>query len=622
MSTRLSANVSFGVEIAKGVDLLDNPDETDWSSLPGAQAISWAVADIDSRDLDGYGRARWRDAARALDPEHTSGLEPWTHIRFRLTHGGSTETVFRGYTPAWDVADGRWVNEVPGEFVPLTAAFQRPVPNPFAYLADLTGADAVWLLDRGGDSFTTPDGDAAGQWSTPPTVASGALLQVEAGYTTFDGGLTGRVGLSEFTPPTALPHVHEAVVSFDGGDTSGTFEVFASFDGSNSVVVALTYDADAGTVTLTAWSSLASASNGIVTAAMPAADWETGRAVAYRVTSTREELWIDGAKASTSSTAAPTAPTSTGTHLGGGSGGGRRNLVGAMADVAVHTVDVADAFLADRYDGLTGWANDRVGERVGRLLDVFGWDPGLRDLPAGIVSCGPWDHTGRDLLDELRVLRATEGGRLFVAGDGAVTLRDRHYYATATEGSTSQATFSDDPTETAAGAVPYRGLQRSHGRWDDLVNDVTAQSRPTGAARRRRDASSVKRRGEQPPNGYDLPTVAAPEELLSLAAAVVDEKKDPRLRIPSIEFYPLRDDNGSDYIDEALDREIGHRITLHRTPQATGAEIDAELEVDGIAQSLTVDEWLATIYVVAARTASGWWSPGTSKVGVDSVWAP
>lgn len=630
MSLLALKGATVAVQIAADFDVLEDPEETDWAALPQPDAIWWTTAPVttDNETPTAAAAARFRDAARALDPEHTSGLEPWTHARLVVTYDSVDHVVARGYILEWPVAEQQFKNQVSLDIHPATAAMNRPVPNPFGWEAQQAGAAGVWLLDDPGDTFAGIDGERVGEWSTTPAVASTPLLQVEAGYVVFDGSVSGKIRTSEFAPPTALPIAVEVCASLTPDSTTSvdkTYSLVEANDGTNSTVIVADYDVSEDTITLTAWTSLKSASNGIVTAAMPAADWAAGRAIVYRVTDAVEELWLDGTLLETSTVAAPSKPASRGTFIGGGAGGGndsgRLNWVGGVANLAIYKIEVGSSLIERHWDTLTGFPGDRVGERLNRLLDVYGWPPGRRDIDTGIVACGPWDHTGRTLIAELRILERTEQGRLFIAGSGAVTLQDRHHYTATTEGAVVQTTFSDVVADILAGdAVGYTQLDRAT-QWADIVNDVTAVSRPLGAQRRYVDTTSRDRRGHQPPNGARLETVARRDELLSLAATRVQERKDPTLRVPTIRWSALHVDS-TVRIPIALARTVGDRVHLQRQPQGVGTPISLDLESVAVAHTLTVDSWDVDVHVTRARTATGWWSPGTSKVGVDSVWAP
>src|SRR5690606_8686861 len=125
------------------------------------------------------------------------------------------------------------------------------------------------------------------------------------------------------------------------------------------------------------------------------------------------------------------------------------------ADVTVYDDDLGTTRIAAHAAAfLAPWDGDTSGERIGRLLDVAGWPSDLRDLATGYSIIGP-ATLGDDALPLLKRVEKAEQGRLSISRDGKVTFLDRYYHVTVTEGTTVQATFSDDGSDNRYTSIAF-----------------------------------------------------------------------------------------------------------------------------------------------------------------------
>src|SRR5690606_27632311 len=74
--------------------------------------------------------------------------------------------------------------------------------------------------------------------------------------------------------------------------------------------------------------------------------------------------------------------------------------------------------------------------------------------------------------------------------------------------------------------------------------------------------------------------------------------KDPILRIDSLVVDP--GNNPENLYPEVLGRRILDRVTVKRTPQEIGSEIDQDLLIQGIRHDYRVGAWRTTFYVTPA----------------------
>lgn len=611
------AAFDFSFEIAPGIPVFTVPADDDWTEVdPKPESIAWVIASLNDKRADtAGGKARFKDNERNLDPEYSSGpyypdLTNWLHARIRLSHdGGAAQTVFTGYVPEWPISEETARNVVAPVLQSGIAAMNRDVPQPLIHEVYDTGG-TIWALDTDGLQIASSCCQFNGEWVTHPEVASGALIQTERGYTQFNGSFTGRIKVTAFTPPSALPHLAQFTAAFTGEET-GVYELFASSDGSNYIVLAADYDADTDLIKIVGWSSLKSGS-AIETVPVLRADWETAHHIVLRCTSSDYQLWIDGELQTTNTVTAPSAPGVKGTWLGGGTSASRKNWVGAGANAAVHKVDLGAAGIASMWAAVEGFPGDRVGERINRILDAKGWPDGLRDISTGLVTCTSWDHTGKPIPGELALLADTEGGRLWFDPDGVLVFNDRHHAID--EAASVAATFSDDGDD-----IRYLTAGRNK-RWSSIINVTTVEARSTVHSVRYIDVASRERFEEQPPRGDKFQVLADEVELLSIASTRVHEHLEPRVEVEGITFKPSAD--RAALVDMILARRVGDRLLFERTPQAIGTEWTTELEAVSYKHSLTTTDWDVEVRGVQAREADGWWSPGTSMIGVDSRWAP
>jgi hypothetical protein len=229
--------------------------------------------------------------------------------------------------------------------------------------------------------------------------------------------------------------------------------------------------------------------------------------------------------------------------------------------------------------GTVAWEDDDPNARASKILAMVGWPTGLRALDDySTAQFGPAKLDRRPALQCLREVEVSDSGWLFMARDGKVTWQDRDgRYQTASAQLVSQATFSDDEAATLKysrlvpdGYSPAWIANRIRARW---VNGEVVEVEDT-------TSQAAMELIEEDLGELLLDSRAQVETLLEVRLA---RRKDPRLRFVELGYSGR---HGAAYVTEATTREIGHRVTVERTPTDVGSALSLECWVDGIEQEM------------------------------------
>jgi len=226
-------------------------------------------------------------------------------------------------------------------------------------------------------------------------------------------------------------------------------------------------------------------------------------------------------------------------------------------------------------------SGDLTGTRIGEILDEISWPTSSRDFSTGITTCQADPGTARDTLSACQTIVDTELGAFFTKTNGVLKFMDRNAIVKA---------HAASPTvyvDTGSG-IYYESIDFDI---DDttLANDVTV-TRTGGSAMNVRDATSISSFFLRDLSRTGLLMDSDADALLQ-AKAILNQRKDPELRIGSIQIDAYQDT--SDRVIAALNTELFDPIQVTRT-QPGGGTVTRTLSVQGIEHTITPSSWKTT----------------------------
>jgi hypothetical protein len=258
-------------------------------------------------------------------------------------------------------------------------------------------------------------------------------------------------------------------------------------------------------------------------------------------------------------------------------------FTGTIDEVVIHSQLLTLAQVQDRYELMLGvyGAGDSTGVRMDDLLDMCDWMDDARTLTGGDSTVSGFSIKGQKVLDALKEAETAEQGRMFIAGNGYVTLIPRLSIFTVAEYSTSQVTFGD-----GSGELPYSDISFSFD--DRLIVNRSTVSRENGVTYTLDDTASQDSyfiRNEEISNlAVDTDNFA-----YQVAAYRVATYGQPETRIESLEVKARQ--VPADLFPKVLGYDVGTRITVKRTPQGVGSAISKDLLIEGVSHEISVDGW-------------------------------
>jgi hypothetical protein len=248
-------------------------------------------------------------------------------------------------------------------------------------------------------------------------------------------------------------------------------------------------------------------------------------------------------------------------------------------------------------------------------LDRIGVPAAHRNLDQGSVLLGPANTRGRDALEYIREVVATEQGEFYVDHRDGGKLRFRSRYArfTDTRSTTSQVTFTDDTTDVDGVGILIGGLQVAPNGIDGIVNQASVKWRDGEVSVE--DATSVAAYG---PQGRSVTTQATTAgQARSAGEWLVARYKDPRSRVRGITTRP---DASANALAAAQDLQVGDRVTYHFHPQGVGSATELDLFVEGIDHSASDGRVRFAIYRLAPVNTFTPWIWGVSDWDTETYW--
>jgi hypothetical protein len=229
-------------------------------------------------------------------------------------------------------------------------------------------------------------------------------------------------------------------------------------------------------------------------------------------------------------------------------------------------------------------AGQLSGARVNALLDAVEWPVSLRNIDTGQSTLQADPGTSRNVLEALQTIENSEFGGIFVDGESKVNFVDRD--SLISRPATSLYTFSDTGSD-----ISYTNAVVA---FDDtnLINDVTV-TRSGGTAQNVYDQPSIDK--------YFLHSgirsgilVQTDAEALSQAQGILATRKDPEVRIDSIQLN-LYDDTNPNKPLAGVDIDLLDGITVTKTMPGSTSVTQPSL-VNAIHHDITKSSWNTTLF--------------------------
>lgn len=237
-----------------------------------------------------------------------------------------------------------------------------------------------------------------------------------------------------------------------------------------------------------------------------------------------------------------------------------------------------------------------TGARINAVLDrsEVDWPSAERDIDAGnqLLQADVVEQ-GREVLEYLQLVAASEPGLLFMSKENHVVFRDRN-----TAAAVGTVTFSDAGT-----AIPYTDIQISYGT-ELLYNRVTIT--PLGIEPQTSEATdSQLEYGTQSLDLSGLLIRTGAEgtaDAQAIADFLVGKYQDPDLRFESLSVQLA----GLGTADQAevLDIELADLVRIEYQPSGIGDRIVKDAQVIGIRHSVGPDRHQVTFMLGSTETAA------------------
>lgn len=341
---------------------------------------------------------------------------------------------------------------------------------------------------------------------------------------------------------------------------------------------------------------------------------------AHIVFASRTRVAVDSAADVAGVSASDARGGTNGVGIGGHSGiQARDHMDGWIGAVAVFDRALFAGERPAILDGYSKLDGSRTDEQIAWALGHLGVPAAHYDLDVGTVIMGPAATKGRDALQWIEDVVATEQGEFYVDHRDGGTLRFRHRYARhlATPSTTSQATFSDEPAVVGVIRYPAEGLDIAANGLDSIVNTVTV--RWADGEITHTDTASVDAYG---PRTHTIETAATtPAQARSVAEWLVARRKDPKSRIRGA-TASRRTFTGRDDLVQGL--EVGDRVTFRVHPTGldlspVGSATSVDLWVEAVSHSAQGVEWETSFRFSPVDDLTPWvW--GTNEWNVDAYW--
>ena len=256
-------------------------------------------------------------------------------------------------------------------------------------------------------------------------------------------------------------------------------------------------------------------------------------------------------------------------------------------ELSTVTLRCVDGFKLLAGSGITTVPGSGVqlsGARVNAILDEIDWPISLRDIDAGDSTLQADPGTDRDALQALFNVEQSEFGGIFLDGNGKVNFVSRNALIAAPAFPVYE--FSDQGTD-----ISYTNAVVA---LDDttLINDVSI-TRLNGTIQNAFDQDSIDKFFLHSGTRSGL-LVQTDAEALDQAEGILATRKDPEIRIDSIELN-LYDDANPNKPLAGVDIELLDGVTVTKTTPGSTSVVQSSL-VNAIHHDITKSSWMTTLY--------------------------
>jgi hypothetical protein len=610
------------VEFAPGFGPLDEIDPGDWVDLSDRLLdASWSEGRDDELEHYGPGEAVivLTNDDRELDPDHAGGtyfgeLLPRTPFRIQENVGGTPEDRFYGFVDSGFEQEYMPPNVAmcKVKLVDRLSAVAGQLPDVFEHAIQSLSPDGLWVLDAGSGAESVADSSGNGNDGTvvgsvtfgeaPIAPGHGSSAKFEATGTEF-----GRVEISR-SPILPDP---------------GTVSMVATFRARSAGAVNFRtlFVQRQGNALGTGFDALVDTSGDLIFT------WEVnGGGQAYTVPDV-----VDGAGhilfGQSNGVALDTATLDT---TAGAQAGPVVNGVGIGGYPGTQAVDHWDGWigavaifdglltLSEResiLEGYTKLSGQRSDEHIAWALDRIGVPAAHRNLDEGTVLMGPAETRGRDALEYIREVVATEQGEFYCdhRDGGKLRFRSRYVRFTDSRSTTSQVTFTDDTTDVDGVGILIGGLDVAPNGIDGIVNQASVKWRDGEESVE--DSTSVASYG---PQGRSVTTQATTAtQARSAGEWLVARYAQPRSRVRGITTRP---DASANALAAAQDLQVGDRVSYRFHPQGVGSATELDLFVEGIDHAISDGTVRVATYRLAPVNTFVPWIWGTSEWDNETYW--
>ncbi len=221
------------------------------------------------------------------------------------------------------------------------------------------------------------------------------------------------------------------------------------------------------------------------------------------------------------------------------------------------------------------------GFRVHRILNNSG-NTSTRDVDPGVNTLVETTLSA-NALDDLFLVADSEGGALYIAGDGSITFDSQGAIVEQARSNTSQGTYSD----AVGSGIFYYDVETEY--TGDSVINVAAYKRVGGTNTETvSNETSKALYGERTDPRDDL-LCETDIQVVGLAGWKVARFADPEQRITSIEVRPQSDP--TNWWPHVLGRLLRDQVRVQCTPRGNYT-LDQQVFIDGISHSVTSDFWV------------------------------